>query len=129
MKAMYRALVWVYPQSWRWRLDCDHGLAVWILRFYTSGAFSIDSNAGFGDEFEWTHDTMLQQYQLSWFWIFNVLSSLTEFREWPPKITNNAKSDVRFKQLIYNLWCVHNRLFNAYYFEDKFKWTPDIKEQ
>jgi hypothetical protein len=23
-------------------------------------------------------------------------------------------------------WCVHNRLFNAY-FEDKFKRTPDIK--
>jgi hypothetical protein len=32
--------------------------------------------------------------------------------------TNNAKSEVRFKQLIRNPWCVHNRLFNAY-FEDK----------
>jgi hypothetical protein len=32
--------------------------------------------------------------------------------------TNNAKSEVRFKQLIRNPWCVHNRLFNAY-FKDK----------
>jgi hypothetical protein len=33
------------------------------------------------------------------------------------KSTNNAKSEVRFKQLIRdlpcNLWSVHNRLFNA----------------
>jgi hypothetical protein len=42
----------------------------------------------------------------------------------PSKNTNNAKSEVRFKQLIRDLWCVHNRLFNAY-FEDKFKRTPD----
>jgi hypothetical protein len=36
--------------------------------------------------------------------------------------TNNAKSEVRFKQLIRDLqsWCLNNRLFNAY-FEDKFK--------
>jgi hypothetical protein len=32
--------------------------------------------------------------------------------------TNNAKSEVRFKQLIRNPWCVRNRLFNAY-FENK----------
>jgi hypothetical protein len=38
------------------------------------------------------------------------------------KKINNAKSEVRFKQLIRicNPWCVHNRLFNAN-FEDKFK--------
>jgi hypothetical protein len=41
------------------------------------------------------------------------------------KNTNNPKSEVRFKQLIRDPWCVNNRLFNAY-FEDKFKWTPDI---
>jgi hypothetical protein len=37
------------------------------------------------------------------------------------KNTNNAKSEVRFKQLIRDLnpWCVHNQQFNAY-FEDKF---------
>jgi hypothetical protein len=38
---------------------------------------------------------------------------------------NNAKSEVGFKQLICNPWCVHNQLFNAY-FEEKFKGTPDI---
>jgi hypothetical protein len=38
------------------------------------------------------------------------------------KNTDNAKSEVRFKQLIRdrNPWCVHNRLFNAY-LEVKFK--------
>jgi hypothetical protein len=36
------------------------------------------------------------------------------------KNTNNAKSEVRFKQLICDPWCVHNRLFNAN-FEEKFK--------
>jgi hypothetical protein len=36
------------------------------------------------------------------------------------KNTNNAKSEVSFKQVIRNPWCVHNRLFNAS-FEDKFK--------
>jgi hypothetical protein len=36
------------------------------------------------------------------------------------KNTNNAKSEVRFKQLTPNQWCVHNQPFNAN-FEDKFK--------
>jgi hypothetical protein len=37
------------------------------------------------------------------------------------KNTNNAKSEVRFKQLIRDmLRCIHNRLFNAY-FEEEFK--------
>jgi hypothetical protein len=36
------------------------------------------------------------------------------------KNTNNAKSEVGFKQPICNPWCVHNRLFNAK-FEEKFK--------
>jgi hypothetical protein len=35
------------------------------------------------------------------------------------KNTNNAKSEVRFRQLICNPWCVHSRLFNAD-FEDNF---------
>jgi hypothetical protein len=34
------------------------------------------------------------------------------------KNTNDAQSEARFKQLIHDPWCVHNRLFNAY-FEDK----------
>jgi hypothetical protein len=39
--------------------------------------------------------------------------------------TNNAKSEVRFKQRIrvVILWCVHNRLFNAN-FDATFKKTP-----
>jgi hypothetical protein len=38
------------------------------------------------------------------------------------KNANNAKSEVRFnsRSVICNLWCVHNRIFDAY-FEDKFK--------
>jgi hypothetical protein len=36
------------------------------------------------------------------------------------KYTNSVKSEVRFKHLIRNLWCVHKRLFNAN-FEEKFK--------
>jgi hypothetical protein len=38
------------------------------------------------------------------------------------KNTNNAKSEVRFKQLIRvcSLWCVHDRLFNANS-DEKFK--------
>jgi hypothetical protein len=42
------------------------------------------------------------------------------------KNTNNAKSelDLNSWSVICNRWCVHNRLFNAY-FEDKFNWTPD----
>jgi hypothetical protein len=39
------------------------------------------------------------------------------------KNTNNAKSEVRFKQLIRNPWCVHNRLFNAN-FEEKLNENP-----
>jgi hypothetical protein len=35
-------------------------------------------------------------------------------------IVNNAKSEVRFKQVIRNPWCVHNRFFNTN-FEEKFK--------
>jgi hypothetical protein len=31
------------------------------------------------------------------------------------KNTNNEKGEVRFKQLIRNAWCVHNRLFNAHF--------------
>jgi hypothetical protein len=42
------------------------------------------------------------------------------------KNTNNAKSEVRFKQVIHDLsFVMRIRLFNAY-FEDKFKRTLDM---
>jgi hypothetical protein len=41
------------------------------------------------------------------------------------KTTQKVRLDLHSWFVIYNLWCVHNRLFNAY-FEDKLKWTPDM---
>jgi hypothetical protein len=68
---------------------------------------------------------LLRRFRLKFLRIMYSTSCYKEHLNFENTLYRLRITDQLFKSYVLHEWCVHNRLFNAYY-EVKFKKTPDI---